>query len=413
MINAANGTVLANIALPNGSTGLLGVAISPDGRFAYVTHTLGRYQSPTKQVDYGWMNANAFSVIDLFTLKAVATVLLDDFELGAANPWGLACSSDGCALAVAHAGSRELSIVDLKAVHAKLDRLAAGEAVSKISTDLACVQNDLDFLKDIRRRIALPGDGPRSVLLSGSHAIVSEYFAGKLAVVDLSSPSTVREISLAPAHEPDQARRGEILFSSALMCRQRWQSCASCHPDARMDAFNWDLMNDGTGNPKNVKSMLDVHRAPPAMWMGVRENAETAVRAGFRYIQFYNISEDDAQCVDAFLKSLLPVPGPVTTNPTLHESIAKGKMLFASTGCIHCHSGELFTDSKAHDVGTAKGVDAGKPVITPPLRECWRTAPYLHDGRDQDLQQVLQHHGNATELPQKDQHDLVNYLLSL
>jgi len=152
VINSADGNLLANIALPNGSTGLQGVAISADGHFAYLTHTVGRYQSPTKQVDFGWMNVNAFSVIDLSTLHALATVLLDDFELGAANPWGIACSADGNTLAVAHAGTRELSIIDLKAVHGKLSRLAAGETVSNVSTDLACVQNDLEFLKGMRRR---------------------------------------------------------------------------------------------------------------------------------------------------------------------------------------------------------------------------------------------------------------------
>ena len=360
------------------------------------------------------MNVNALSVIDLSTLKSLATVSLDDFELGAANPWGLACSADGRTLVVAHAGSRELSIINLKAVHEKLARLAAGEAVSQVSTELACVQNDLEFLKDIRRRIALPGDGPRAVLLSGSTAVVSEYFSGKLAVVDLNAPFAIREILLdSSTSEPDQARRGEILFASALKCRQHWQSCASCHPDARIDAFNWDLMNDGVGNPKNVKSLLDVYHASPATWMGVRENAETAVRSGFRYIQFHTISEDDAQCVDSYLKSLLPVPGPVAINPAFHDSIAKGKKLFSSNGCIRCHSGEYFTDGKAYDVGTAKGVDAGKPVVTPPLRECWRTAPYLHDGRDPDLYHVLQDHGNAIDLSQEDQSDLVNYLLSL
>lgn len=413
ILDAADGSILANIVLPNGSTGLLGITTSPDGRYAYVTHTLGRYQSPTKQVEFGWMNTNAFSVIDLAALKTVATVLLDDLELGAANPWGIACSDVGSALVVAHAGSQELSIVDLKAVHDKLDRLAKGEAVSKISTELACVQNDLEFLKGIRRRVRLSGEGPRSVILSGTRAIVAEYFSGKLAVVDLASQNPTTEIALDFAKDPDPIRRGEMLFSSAKLCSQQWQSCASCHPDARMDGFNWDLLNDGNGNPKNVKSMLLSHANPPVMWMGVRENAEGAVRAGFRYIQFAEVSEPDAQAVDAYLKSLTPVPGPVAVNPELHDSIMRGKRTFEDARCIQCHSGQYFTDGKSHDMGTTKGIDAGKPVRTPTLVECWRTAPYLHDGRDASLPDVLHHHGQATKFSSEEQRDLVNFLLSL
>ena len=413
ILDAVNGNVLANLALPNGSTGLLGVAISTDGRYAYVTHTLGRYQSPTKQVEFGWMNTNAFSVIDLSTLKTLATVLLDDMELGAGNPWGISCSDDGSTLVVVHAGSRELSIIDLKAVHAKLDRLAKGEAVSRISTELACVQNDLEFLKGIRRRVELPGDGPRAVLLMGHQAVVAEYFAGKLAVVDLVSESPPAEIPLSHTRDPDPTRRGEILFFSARMCAQRWQSCASCHPDARVDGFNWDLLNDGNGNPKNVKNLLFAHRTPPVMWMGVREDAESAVRAGFRYIQFTTVSEDDACAVDAYLKSLTPIPGPVAINPALRDSIARGKKAFAKAECSRCHSGEYFTDGKSHDMGTTKGIDAGKPVITPTLIECWRTAPYLHDGRASTIQDVIQAHGQTDRLEPEEQRDLVNYLLSL
>jgi DNA-binding beta-propeller fold protein YncE/mono/diheme cytochrome c family protein len=411
ILDAATGRLLANVPLPNGSTGLQGVAASPDGRFAYVTHTLGRYQSPTKQVDFGWMNVNAFTVIDLKLLKTVATIPLDDLEEGAANPWGIACSADQ--IVVAHAGSREISIIDRDALHEKLDRLAKGEAVSKISTELACVQNDLEFLQGIRSRIPVVGEGPRFVILSGGNVIVGEYFSGKLAVVDLVSPHRVCEVKLSDSPPPDPVRRGEILFSSAAMCRQKWQSCASCHPDARVDGFNWDLLNDGTGNPKNVQSMLNAHRTPPAMWTGIRETAESAVRAGFRHIQFAEISEVDAQAVDAYLKSLIPVPGPVSCDPSLRDSIARGKSTFQSVKCSNCHSGDYFTDGKAHDVGTGRGLDADKPFVTPALIECWRTAPYFHDGRAATISDVLQSHGNVDDLSTEEQRDLVNYLVSL
>ncbi len=411
VLEASTGKILAHIPLPNGSTGLLGITISPDGRFAYVTHTLGRYQSPTKQVDFGWMNANALTVIDLGGLMSVATVLLDDLEEGAANPWGVAATEDR--IVVTHAGTREVSVIDRIALHEKLDRLARGEAVSKISTELACVQNDLEFLKGIRTRIPLSAEGPRAVMIWNHSAVVTDYFAGRLSIVPLDPPHATRGLVLSDSPDPDPIRRGEILFSSAAMCRQKWQSCASCHPDARVDGFNWDLLNDGAGNPKNVQSMLNAHRTPPAMWSGVRETAETAVRAGFRHIQFYEIPEQDAAAVDAFLNSLTPVKSPAANDPSLLGSIARGRTLFQSTGCSECHSGAYFTDGKAHNLGTGEGVDAGKSYVTPSLVECWRTAPYFHDGRAASLQDVMNDHEHADKIPHPDQLDLKNFLLSL
>ncbi len=68
------------------------------------------------------------------------------------------------------------------------------------------------------------------------------------------------------------------------------------------DGMNWDLMNDGVGNPKNCKSLLYSHVTPRNMISGIRESAEVAVRAGFKHIQFYDISEQDAVLVDEYLK---------------------------------------------------------------------------------------------------------------
>ena len=58
---------------------------------------------------------------------------------------------------------------------------------------------------------------------------------------------------------------GERLFNDTTLCHQRWQSCASCHPDGRTDGLNWDLLNDGIGNPKNTKSLLLASEKPPEM----------------------------------------------------------------------------------------------------------------------------------------------------
>lgn len=108
------------ITLPDGSTGAQGICISPDGRLAYVTHILTRYKLPTTQLSRGWMNNNALSIIDLEKLELLNTVLLDNVEQGAANPWQPICSDDGLYLCVTHAGSNELSIINPNALKDKL-----------------------------------------------------------------------------------------------------------------------------------------------------------------------------------------------------------------------------------------------------------------------------------------------------
>ena len=117
-------------------------------------------------------------------------------------------------------------------------------------------------------------------------------------------------IELGPPPQLTQVRRGQMLFEDATICYQSWQSCASCHPDARGDSLNWDLMNDGIGNPKSSKSMLFSHITPPSMAQGVRETAEEAVRSGLKNILFTKLPKEESTAIDEYLKSLEPVPSP-------------------------------------------------------------------------------------------------------
>lgn len=95
IIDTAAQKRLADISLTNGSTGMQGICISPDGKYAYATHIMARYHVPTTQLERGWMNTNAVSVIDIPQMKSVNTVLLDSVDLGAANPWAIECTEDG------------------------------------------------------------------------------------------------------------------------------------------------------------------------------------------------------------------------------------------------------------------------------------------------------------------------------
>jgi YVTN family beta-propeller protein len=406
---------IASIALPNGSTGVHGICVSPDGRFAYVTHVLARYPLPTTQLDRGWMNTNAVSVIDVHAAALVNTFLLDDVDLGAANPWGIACSGDGKWLCVAHAGTGELSVIDREQLHEKLET-----AVSSGVADT--VPNDLAFLVDIRQRCKLKGKGPRGIAAIGSRIYAAEYFSGSVGVVNIDEAGSVSVQSVSLGSEPSftAVRAGEILFHDATACFQQWQSCASCHPgDARADALNWDLLNDGMGNPKNNKSLLLSHKTPPSMSTGVRDTAEMAVRAGLRHILFTVLPEEKAASLDEYLKSLTPVPSPWLENGALSESAERGQLVFESAGCSKCHPAPLFTNMKQYPVGTGTGRQKDTSFDTPTLVEVWRTAPYLHDGRATTIKETLttfnteDRHGETSKLSQQQLDDLVTYVLSL
>ncbi|MHC4433230.1 MAG: c-type cytochrome, partial [Planctomycetota bacterium] len=422
VIDTEASKVVNSIKLPNGSASLHDVTISPDGKHAYVTHILARYQLPTTQLERGWMNTNALTIIDVPNKKYVNTVLLDDVDLGAANPWGVACTADNRYVCVTTAGTHELSVIDRELLHDKVDKAGRGEKVSDATSSADDVPNDLSFLVTLKRRLRLSGNGPRGVTMIGTKAYIAEYYSDSLGTVDINPDirPKAKSTPLGPKMAISTVRQGEIHFHDAGLCFQKWQSCASCHPgDARTHALNWDLMNDGLGNPKNTKSLLLAHKTPPSMGLGVRADAETAVRAGIRHIQFAVRPEEDAVAIDEYLKSLEPVPSPFLVKGKLSRRARRGQKLFESAGCASCHTGKLYTDLKTHDLGIGKWLDEGKSFDTPTLIEVWRTAPYLYDGRAATIEDMLKKrnvddkHGLTSNLTDRQIKDLAEFVLSL
>ncbi|MBN2317251.1 MAG: c-type cytochrome [Sedimentisphaerales bacterium] len=431
VIDVEKAQLIHSIELPNGSQGLRGIALSPDGRHVVVTHILSNYIVPTRTIEGGLINMNAMSLIDAKTLEWMATVILDDPNHGAANPWAVCFSHDGKALLITHAGTQELSVIDFPAL---LTRLESRQGVSEYGFTI-----HKNVLSGIRERLALGITGARSLAVGDNYAYVGGYFSNDVAIVNLTaSKPCVKVVPLGKKVDSPPERLGEQYFSDASLCRQQWQSCATCHPDGRSDVMYWDLLNDGIGNTKNTKSLLMSMLTPPAMWRGVRENAGVAVRAGFHHILFAEIRPDQAEAIEAYLLHMKTVPSPSldasqretpkteqgcvkchapgVQRGILTQTALRGKTIFeGKAGCVKCHPHPLFTTMQKVDPGLGSGVLYDVPTLI----EVWRTAPYLHSGDALTLRETItdfnfmQKRGQTKNLSEQELNDLIAYLKSL
>jgi cytochrome c peroxidase len=345
---------------------------------------------------------------------------MDEPHLGAANPYKMAATADGKHLVVLIEGTHEFLVIEREALHERLELAAKGESHSPAVKKPSDVPMDLAFLSGIRERYRLPGLRPYGIALRENRLWISLHFSDTIVSLALAQPQNQQKLVLNEEVKLTTAQQGEQLFHDATFCFQQWQSCATCHPsDARVDALNWDLLNDGIGNPKQTKSMLLSHATPPVMVSGVRGDATVAVRAGIRHIFFRQPDEDLAAPMDVYLSELTPVPSPELVNGELSEAAERGKKIFSDAGCAFCHSGEHYTNLKSYDVGTG-GIRGGEePLDTPTLVEVWRTAPYLKDGRAATIEEVLtkynkeDKHGKTSGLSKEQVSDLATYVRSL
>jgi DNA-binding beta-propeller fold protein YncE len=456
---------MKRVRLPVAVYHLKDAVLDPDGNFAFLTCLVGHPEHRLSSVTGGWMNENMLAVVDVRTGKFVVNFSLDGpATLGAGNPRGLAVSEDGRFLAVAGSGTDEVHVFNLPRILHGLTDYSKRAFVFK--------DNPMRASFPLRFRVPVAGKGVRRVAVHQNTVFSTAYFSDLISRIDMEiEEPVIYEESHDPwtDHTPPEpadfgksgaltfvpldtytpfqglhlhrsaarlgpkplwtlSRRGEVLFHDALICDRYWQSCESCHPDARTDALNWDLLNDGFLNPKNTRSLLLSHETPPCMASGVRKDAETAVRAGVTHILFSELSEDDYLAIDEYLKRLQPVPSPYLTAGNLSQSAERGRKLFESsgTGCANCHPVPYFTDFELHDVGT-RSYRTGDITIddffdkydTPTLQEVWRTAPYLHDGRYLTVRELITE-GNhyapddrLKKLTGQEIDDLVEYVLSL
>ena len=274
-------------ALPDGSSAVRGRATTEDGRYELVTHNLARYHLPATQMDRGWMNTAALSVFDARDGRRLNTVLLDDPLEGAANPWGVAVNAKW--IAVAHAGTHEVSLIPRAAFFEKLAAYR-GEASS-----------DLGFMRSVGRvRIPLKGKGPREVRFRADGKLeVGLRFAEATAVVDpetkaVDEPDLPEGLSDAVRKSP--VRRGEHFFNDATVCFQKWQSCASCHPNGTTDGLTWDFPFSGGG--------LGHAEATPDLTKR-RGRLMRRTRQGDFHILLYEASKAIGEDVDAYVGSLV------------------------------------------------------------------------------------------------------------
>lgn len=455
------------IEMGNGVANLKDIAVSPDGVYAFITGTIGNYQTVTSQVVGGWIVENVVSVVDMVRHERVDLFYLDDTLRGAANPWGVAVFDDASFLAIALSGTDEIMLLPYDRILAMLENRPSGNRPgygTYIYNSNTVDENRLPF----RTRVRLAHPGIRRIVTRGNSVWAVSRFQDSVEKIEIelnrpfrapekikySYPKapiplapvepfetneplrfaelepaepfgglTIRRFSarLGPEPPPNELRRGEELFHSALYCMEHWQSCITCHPDGRVDGLNWDLLNDGVGNPKNTKSLLLSHETPPSMITGARKDAETAVRAGVEHILFGKLPEDDCRAIDAFLEAMTPVPSPRLIDGELSESARRGRFLFESprTGCSECHPAPLFTDLALHRSEATQYNETRTRFDTPTLIEVWRTAPYMNSGHWLTVRETLLEggHGNRDgkldKLSNGELDDLIEYVLSL
>ncbi len=268
----------------------------------------------------------------------------------------------------------------------------------------------------------------------------------KAALISLLLLSAVLLLSFSLEESNSRTKKmaalGKKLFSEKLLSKDSTVSCISCHkPDfAFADTVAFSIGINGKLTSRNTPSVLNMKNRPYYFWDGraatlheqslmpienpnemglpVTEAVERLNRSPLYKNLFRKVfgqapnAKNLGMAIAAFEQTLETVDSKFddwsNNLGKLSAEEERGRELFigSKAKCFDCHSMEDFTDDGFKNIGlfngkdladigrfgiTGKESDKGK-FKTPGLRNVGVTAPYMHDGRFQTLEQVVSYY---------------------
>jgi mono/diheme cytochrome c family protein len=239
--------------------------------------------------------------------------------------------------------------------------------------------------------------GPSAIAKHGDSVLVWSLFARTLSQVRNGKAEEV--LKLDSKRDADWRRGRELFFTNGdARISKDGRACANCHVDGIDDGLTWKTPM----GPRRTRLLRGELANGPYGWNGEHATLAEHVQSTFKNLGGTGLPDDERAKLLAYVSSL--------SRPKQEEAdVAKGKALFATAECSHCHSAGL-SDRQLHDVGT------GGNFMTPTLASAGERRALMHDGRFKTLDELIvgsPNMGRGAELSPDDRKQLEAYIETL
>jgi len=407
---------------------LQGVDWHPSGDFALITLNRTKNLVPMTRLLQGWTITNGLGVV--WKDGRVDQVLLDEPGMCFPDPADVAITPDGKLALVTSSGSDRIAVVDVPKLISMLQEATDRQRERVFPNHLG---KPTEFI------IAhIPTkNSPRGILISpdGKTAFAANALDDSLTAIDLDKLEAVARIDLGGPRVITKVRFGERLFHSADITFHRQFSCHSCHPDGHIDGLTYDIEPDGIGiSPVDNRTLRGILDTAPFKWEGTNPSLQR--QCGPRLAVFFTriqpFTPEELSALDNYICTIPRPPNRYRPlGAELTDAQRRGKTMFERTmtndgraipkenRCMTCHFPPLFTDRQRHDIGTKNWIDRESDFDTPHLNNIYDSAPYLHNGIAETLEEIWtrynpdDQHGVTNDMTKDQLNDLIEYIKTL
>ncbi|MEE9218885.1 MAG: hypothetical protein V3U98_07435 [Acidobacteriota bacterium] len=407
---------------------LEGAAIIPGGDLALVTLVRPKNLLPAVQVERGWMMTAGLAVVDL-RRNEVVQILLDEPDVYYADPHDVVITPDGRYAFVSHSGADMVSVVDLPRLRALIrnatprerERFANDLGMSRhfvikriamganpkgmvISTDGRTVY----VAERLEDRIAVIGveelDIVSHIDLGGPRRQTLERRGQK--IFNSARFSFQGQFSCRSCHPSNHVDRLQYDLEPDGLGRNIVDNRTLLDIGATAP-FKWNGKNTSLYMQCGIRFARFLTRVQP--FSTGELNALVAFLNALEPIpNYYRLAEGKLTSVQERGREIFE-----------RAVMRDGSPIPESNRCVTCHGGSRYTNLQKENVDTSSVTDSDAAFDTPQLTNVALTAPYLHDGKAATLEEIWtiyspkDTHGVTSDIGKEGLNDLIEYLKAL
>jgi cytochrome c peroxidase len=263
---------------------------------------------------------------------------------------------------------------------------------------------------------------------------------GAGAVLAQEGPKLPLGLDAGSAYVPDDnpTTPAKVALGKKFFWDKRWSAngtvaCVSCHPPEHgwSDPRQFSISFNGTPTPRHAPTLVNRLFSDRQLWTGLRASLEEQAvkdsnrtdemvvmnlgaiptyQAEFRAVFGTELNpEGVAKAIASFVRTIVTGNSPYDRfragdTTALSGAARRGLALFEGKArCVACHAGFNFTDEGYRNIGVgmaAVNPDLGRYTVTrneadkgafktPTLRDVDRRGPYMHDGSEKTLEDVV------------------------
>jgi YVTN family beta-propeller protein len=406
------------------------IAFTPSGDLAIMPLIRPKNNLPSIQVERGWMMTHGIAVLELKPGGRTIQLLLDEPNAYYADPFDIAISPDGKKAYVSHGAVDCITVVDIDAIRQLIatssdadlkvyanhlgisSRYVIGRILTGANPKGMALSSDgrqlfvVERLEDKIAVINTENQEISNIIDLGGPKRITHARQGK-RLFNNSGHTFQNQYACYTCH-PDEHEDGLVYNMASKDMGRNLANTQSLRDIGDTPPFKWNGKNQTVYKQDGMRFSTVLTRTEPFNYDDL-DALVAHIVTGIPYPPntMYNPTGE---------MNAIQLRGKAIFERTL---TTKGKEIPVENRCITCHPPPYYTNLKMAYVGTLAATDDSMLLDTPHLNNVYASSPYLHDGRAKTLEEIWtkyspkDQHGVANDLSKIQLNELIEYLKAL